>query len=135
MIPALKYPANPPGVGGSDTVGSRSGVYVVMIAVSVAIVVVSAQVTKHLAERLGSWNATLAGAALAIVLVAIAYLLLPDVNEVPANFPATVLWQFRIASLGMHAVFWITLGLGFGALTERRLSLRQQTRPATATVN
>ncbi|WP_433213711.1 CbtA family protein [Microtetraspora malaysiensis] len=133
LIPSLKYPANPPGVGAHDTVGSRSGLYVILIAVSVAIVVVSAQVTKRLAVRVGHWNAALSGAALAIALVAIAYLLLPEVNEVPPEFPATVLWQFRIASLGTHAVFWIALGLGFGALTERRLGLRRQAVPASTT--
>jgi predicted cobalt transporter CbtA len=34
------------------------------------------------------------------------------------------LWQFRLASLGTQAVLWITLGLGFGWLTERSLAAR-----------
>jgi predicted cobalt transporter CbtA len=51
--------------------------------------------------------------------VVIAQLVLPDINEVPAEFPATVLWKFRMASLGLQALMWTTLGLLFGALAER----------------
>ena len=46
-------------------------------------------------------------------------LILPGVNEVPDAFPAVVLWQFRIASIGAQALMWATLGLGFGAVAER----------------
>jgi predicted cobalt transporter CbtA len=58
--------------------------------------------------------------------VTIAYLVLPGVNEVPRDFPAAVLWRFRLASLGTQAVLWATLGLVFGALTERSLARAEQ---------
>jgi hypothetical protein len=51
--------------------------------------------------------------------VAIAGLLLPPVNEVPELFPAVVLWKFRVASIGAQLIMWTTLGLLFGALTQR----------------
>jgi hypothetical protein len=38
---------------------------------------------------------------------------------VPAEFPAVVLWKFRIASLGAQAIMWTTLGVVFGASAER----------------
>jgi predicted cobalt transporter CbtA len=44
---------------------------------------------------------------------------MPTVNETPVDFPAAVLWQFRLASLGTQAVLWATLGLLFGWLTDR----------------
>jgi hypothetical protein len=47
---------------------------------------------------------------------------LPDVNEVPEDFPATVLWQFRVASLGGQLIMWTTLGLLFGVAAERQLA-------------
>ena len=47
--------------------------------------------------------------------------LLPAINEVPDGFPAVLLWRFRMASLGMQAVMWATIGLLFGALTERAM--------------
>jgi predicted cobalt transporter CbtA len=30
-----------------------------------------------------------------------------------------VLWQFRIASMGAQLIMWATIGLVFGAATER----------------
>ena len=44
------------------------------------------------------------------MLIAIAYVAMPAVNELPNGFPADVLWDFRLASLGTHAVIWVTLG-------------------------
>jgi hypothetical protein len=35
---------------------------------------------------------------------------LPEVNEVPEQFSAVVLWRFRMAALGMHVVMWTSLG-------------------------
>ena len=49
-----------------------------------------------------------------------AQLILPDVQEVPDQFPAVVLWRFRIANLGMQATLWAAIGLLFGYLTERK---------------
>jgi hypothetical protein len=45
--------------------------------------------------------------------------ILPAINEVPEPFPAVVLWCFRVESFGMQLAMWTTLGLVFGALTER----------------
>ena len=53
------------------------------------------------------------------MLVEIAALLLPAVNEVPEQFPAVVLWNFRVASMGAQLIMWATLGLLFGALSQR----------------
>jgi predicted cobalt transporter CbtA len=58
-------------------------------------------------------------AACYIIIVVLAGLLLPTVNEVPDGFPAVVLWKFRIASLGAQFIMWATLGVLFGALTQR----------------
>jgi len=38
----------------------------------------------------------------------------PPVNEVPANFPADLLWRFRLACFGAQAVLRSVLGLSFG---------------------
>ena len=59
-------------------------------------------------------------------------LALPAINETPDGFPATDLWQFRLASLGAQAIIWAMLGLLFGVaaervLTDRELSLRSET--------
>jgi len=44
---------------------------------------------------------------------------------VPEEFPAAVLWKFRIASLGAQFIMWATLGLLFGALTQRAIAIHR----------
>jgi Probable cobalt transporter subunit (CbtA) len=68
------------------------------------------------AASYGGLNAALIGAAIYIGIIVIAQLILPDINEVPTDFPATVLWKFRMASLCMQAITWGTIGLSFGFL-------------------
>jgi hypothetical protein len=119
LIPNLKYPANPPSVGNPDTIGIRTALYFIMIALSVAGMIVATSSKRMFVPRFGEWNATLIVAAGYLILVAIAGLLLPPINEVPEAFPAVVLWKFRVASMGAQLIMWGTLGLLFGGLTER----------------
>ncbi len=125
LIPDLKYPANPPSVGVPETIGYRTGLYFFMVAFSIAALAFAVTLGHRLAARFGGWNATLLAGAAFIIVIAAAQALLPDINEVPAEFPAVVLWQFRVASLGIQLVLWGTLGLLFGFLTERSLANRQ----------
>jgi predicted cobalt transporter CbtA len=124
IVPELKYPANPPSVGDPDTIGIRTALYFVMLAVSIAAMVGAIIVQQRLAPRYGGWNAGLTAAAAYIVVIAVAQLLLPPINEVPAEFPAVVLWNFRIASVAMQVIMWMTLGLVFGALTQRAMAVQ-----------
>jgi predicted cobalt transporter CbtA len=119
LVPNLKYPANPPSVGNPETIGMRTALYFVMIAISIAAMIGAFSLKRLLLRHLGDWNSTLAVAAYYVVIVAIAGLLLPAVNEVPQQFPAVVLWNFRVASIGAQFIMWATLGLLFGAWTQR----------------
>jgi predicted cobalt transporter CbtA len=122
LVPNLKYPANPPAVGEPETIGVRTALYFIMIAISFAAMVGSIAFRRSLVPRLGDWNATLIAAAGYLVVVIAIGLALPAVNEVPDQFPAATLWNFRIASMGAQLILWATLGLLFGALTERARS-------------
>jgi predicted cobalt transporter CbtA len=119
VVPNLKYPANPPSVGDPETIGMRTGLYFAMIAISLAAMIAAWMLRNRLEPRLGGWNATLIAGAAYLVAVVIVALALPTVNEVPEAFPAVVLWQFRVASAGAQLIMWTTIGLAFGALTER----------------
>jgi hypothetical protein len=55
-----------------------------------------------------------AGAAIFVVLVSVFARMLSVIDEVPAGFPADVLWNFRLASWGIQVVLWGLLGLLFG---------------------
>ncbi len=119
IVPSLKYPANPPAVGEPETIGVRTGLYFIMMLISIAAMVFAVIARQRLAPRYGAWSAALTAAAGYLVVVILAGLLLPVINEVPDAFPAVLLWEFRMASLGMQAVMWTTIGLLFGWLTER----------------
>jgi Probable cobalt transporter subunit (CbtA) len=121
VVPFLKYPANPPSVGNPDTIGQRTATYFAMVALSVALAVAVSYLGRRLTTHLGSWNAALIAGALFVVGIAVVQFLLPAINEVPDGFPATVLWNFRIASLGTQLVMWATIGLLFGPLVDRHL--------------
>ncbi len=128
VVPNLKYPANPPSVGNPDTIGMRTALYFVMMLLSLAAMIAAWSVRNRLLPQHGAWNATLIAGAAYIVAVVLLALAMPRLNEVPDGFPAVVLWQFRMASLGAQAIMWTVIGLGFGALVERELSQRQSAR-------
>jgi hypothetical protein len=130
LLPALKIPANPPAVGDPDTIGQRTTLYFLMVLLSVLLAVATVILGKRLAPRLGNWNATLAAGAFFLLAVGSAYAFLPSFNEVPKDFPATLLWQFRLAALAVQATLWTSFGLIFGLLAERVLAPRTAERPA-----
>jgi predicted cobalt transporter CbtA len=119
LVPNLKYPANPPSVGNPDTIGMRTALYFIMIAISLAAMIGSVTFKRLLLNLFDDWNATLVVAAYYLAIVIIAGYLLPVVNEVPSDFPAVVLWKFRVASMGAQIILWGTLGIAFGAFAER----------------
>ncbi len=124
LVPELKYPANPPAVGASDTIGERTALYFGMLAICLLAMILAATLAPVLAARFGPWNGTLISAAIFSLIAAIAGAALPSVDEVPAGFPASVLWNFRVASLGARSIFWCALGLSFGAMAEKWLKRR-----------
>jgi predicted cobalt transporter CbtA len=127
VVPFLKYPASPPSVGNAETINERTGTYFGMVLLSLALAAAATYLGHRLTSRLSTWNATLIASAAFIVAVTSAQLLLPGINEVPETFPATVLWNFRIASLGTQLVMWATIGLLFGALVVRQLESENPT--------
>jgi Probable cobalt transporter subunit (CbtA) len=122
LVPQIKYPANPPSIGEPETIGLRTALYFTMIALSLIAAIAATSTGRQLARRLGRWNAALIAGAAYIVVMAAAMLILPAVDEVPADFSAAVLWRFRLASLGVEIVLWTALGLVFGVLAERQLA-------------
>ncbi|MEK2494959.1 CbtA family protein, partial [Kitasatospora purpeofusca] len=123
FVPFLKYPANPPAVGNPDTIGKRTALFFLMIALSVLIGVAAVILGKRLAPRLGTWNATLAaGLGYAVVMAVLAFVLPPNDDAIPDGFPAALLWDFRLASIGLQVVLWTGFALLFGALADRALA-------------
>jgi len=118
-VPFWVYPPNPPAVGDPETIGTRTVLYFTVMAISVVAAVAAVLVGRRMAVRWGSWYAGLAavGGYLLIMLVAIA--LLPGFDEVPADFPATVLYEFRTASFVTQFTLWAVLGVVLAELVHR----------------
>ncbi|HEV7886990.1 MAG TPA: CbtA family protein [Acidimicrobiales bacterium] len=126
LVPALKYPPNPPAVGSPDTIDQRTALYLLMIGWSC--------VAVWGAWRLGRWLRStgrggvdhvrlpaMAGAWAAVV--AVGYIVLPGPPD-PVDAPATLIWRFRVASLGGEALFWAVTGTVLGWLLLRSAATR-----------
>lgn len=127
LIPFIKYPANPPTVGDPATIGIRTASYFILIGVSLAVIVLGWLVSRKLRERgiSAPVRQTLVVAGCA-ALVLLAFATLPASPD-PGEFPAGLLWEFRLSSFGTQTVFWAGLGVVFGLLGERAAGKREGT--------
>ncbi|NVI87709.1 CbtA family protein [Actinomadura sp. BRA 177] len=117
IVPFLKCPANPPAVGDPETINSRTLLYLAMIGVGLLATAIAVTTARSVPG--GPWARWPAAVLAFAVPVAVASLLLPGVDEVPDGFPATLLWQFRMTSLGTQLVFWAAFGTLFGWFCDR----------------
>ena len=128
LVPQLRYPSNPPGVGDATTIVTRTSGYVYAMALGVAVVCAACFALRQLAAR--GWPtphrqpAVLLGA---VLLVGLGYRLLPSA-AVQYRVPPDLLWDFRLQSLGIQLLLVTLLTIGFGLLSERAA------RPASAPV-
>jgi hypothetical protein len=116
LAPAMKYPADPPGFGDPDTVGRRTTLYLVLVAVSIAAAVAATLGRRRLARHMGGRGATLVAAGGYLAVVALVGHLLPTVQDHGDEFPRDLLWRFRLASVGLQVVTWAAVTVAFTAL-------------------
>ncbi|HEX5143228.1 MAG TPA: CbtA family protein [Mycobacterium sp.] len=140
LVPFLKYPANPPSVGDADTIGKRTGLYLLMIVLSLACAVAAVWLAGRLRPNMGAWGSTLSALGAYAVAMAVVMLVLPPISETPQpvvndqgaiaypGFPADDLFHFRLYAVGTQLIVWATIGLVFGALISRLLGESTQTR-------
>lgn len=113
LVPWVKYPPNPPAVGDPSTIDQRTWSYVAVLVLGLVAVWAAVVAARTQAAE---WRRAVAAVVAFLVVVAVAYLMLPRVQEIPDTFPAALLWEFRLTSLGVQAVLWTALGLAFAAL-------------------
>ncbi len=124
LVPALKYPPNPPSVGEPATIKYRTGLYFLMMAISIASTLGALRLRRALVPKHGAWNGSLLALGAYLVVIAAFFVVLPGINEVPATFPAVTLWNFRLASLGIQTVLWGSLGVMFGYIGAQVVAAR-----------
>jgi len=123
LVPFLKYPGNPPGVGDPATIGRRTTLYLLMLAWSAVSTTAAWRAARWLDGR--GWPDHLrfpAVAGLYAALAVVGWAALPGSPDV-VGAPATLVWHFRLTSLGGTATFWAVTGTVFG---WRRLSAAGQ---------
>ncbi|MGW6059891.1 CbtA family protein [Streptomyces sp. NPDC055189] len=116
LLPGLRYPANPPGVGDSATVGERQALWLASVAIGILGMFLVRQVYVRMSARavpVRQIAAALTGVAVLAVLF-----LLPD-NPDPVPVDAKLLWDFRVLSIASHALLWAVLAAVFGGLGLR----------------
>jgi hypothetical protein len=122
LVPFLKYPASPPGTTDPATIGRRTALYLTMIAISVSAAIAAARLRPALARRRDGHTASLVAGVAFIAIATAGGLALPSIQEIPKEFPATTLWRFREASVGMQAALWGSIALVFGATAPRAMA-------------
>ena len=131
LVPFFKDPPNPPAVGNPDTITKRTVSYLLAIVLGLLAVWLAVWLARRVPGR-PEWVPIAAGLAGFVTVVVAAYLVLPVINEVPDTFPATLLWRFRLASLGTQTILWTLLGIGFAAALEPRRIRSAEPVPSVA---
>lgn len=115
LIPFLKYPANPPGVGDPETIGYRQALYMAFLALSIVGTFVCCTLVRSRAAARRPWLPLAALAAFSLVL----FVAMPP-NPDPVDLPADLMTRFRALSLVGLTLFWLVLGFFFARLLEPR---------------
>lgn len=112
VAPWLKYPPNPAAVGNPGTLSERQGLYVSIVVIGILVGLAATVVSRRL--RSAGWpdhRRLAAVVAVVAVPMLIAYAAMPPAPDA-VDVPATLVWRFRLASLGANLTLWTILTLG-----------------------
>lgn len=118
LVPFLRYPSNPPGVGDSATIDSRSHLWTVSLVIGLVGVAVAGLAARQLKERgTSASRRQLVVTAVLVVTVAITFVLPDNTDQIAV--PVNLIWQFRLLSIATLALLWGGLSATYGLLEER----------------
>ena len=117
ILPQLKYPANPPGIGEPASINFREEVYLAILLLSILGTLLVAIVYRVLGKvSKGSWQrpgvriSVVAG--LYLLYIGILYVCLPNYSD-PVLLPSDIIILFRALSVVGVLLFWLALGTFF----------------------
>jgi len=113
LIPFLKYPANPPTVGDSETVVLRAILYLTFIAISGFSVIGFYQLSKKFQGR----KKLVAVIGYAAFMTAMFVVMPSNPDEIVA--PMELVNGFRVMSVVAVSVFWLALGIILGLFWQK----------------
>ena len=98
----------------------RQTLYVTLLVLTLLVLGAAAHLSRRL--RATGWPEARRVAAVVIAVavpLAVVYAVMPPPPDA-VNVPATLLWRFRLASLGGNLALWTVLALGLGLLATER---------------
>jgi predicted cobalt transporter CbtA len=116
LVPALKYPANPPAVGDPETIYYRQNLYLAFVAISGFSALSLAFLYRKIGSPVQAKKAILPAAYVAIM--AAAFVVMPA-NPDQISAPTDLVVNFRIASAFTMSVFWGLLGMMLGSFWDK----------------
>ena len=132
LIPALKYPANPPAVGNPSTIYYREMLYVGFIAVSgfsaLALALSYRKLKTYLSEK--KTTVMLIVSLIYTIIMIGAYMAFPP-NPDKVTIPINLIISFRIASVCSIGIFWGVLGMIVGLFWDK-LKIHETNRVASS---
>ena len=117
LVPALKYPANPPAVGNPATIYYRESLFIGFIAVSGFSTLGLALLYRKLGSNQSKRKIGIPLIIYAAIMIG-AYLVFPP-NPDRITISMDLIMNFRIASVSTIGVFWGLLGIIFGAFWDK----------------
>lgn len=122
VAPWFKFPPNPPAVGDPATLGNRQSLYVAMIVIAAIVGLGAAILSRRLQGAGWADHRRIAAVVVAVVVpMLVAFAALPPAPDA-VGVPATLVWRFRVASLGTNLTLWAVLTLAVAWLTAEASS-------------
>ena len=126
LVPALKYPANPPGVGNPQTIYYRETLYVGFILTSGLTALGLSFIHRRFGNNITNDKNLLSSKKTVIILLPIIYasVMVTAYFSFPANpdksiIPMDLITSFRVAGTFTIGVFWGLMGMILGSLWDK----------------
>jgi predicted cobalt transporter CbtA len=116
LIPALKYPANPPAVGDPETIEYRESLYIGMLVIS-GFTALGIAILYRSLDQTHKESRKIIVPAIYAVIIALAFAVLPN-NPDEVAISADLLMNFRIVTTITMGIFWGVLGLMIGSFWD-----------------
>ena len=116
LIPALKYPANPPAVGDPETIEYRESLYIGMLVISGLTALGVAILYRSLSQTRRESRKIIVPTVYAVI-IALAFVVLPA-NPDEVTISSNLLMNFRIVSAITMGIFWGILGILLGSFWD-----------------
>lgn len=120
LLPFLKYPANPPGVGESATIALRQQLYLGFLVLSLCGMLAAVAARSRLRARplTATWADFLVLASYGGY-AGLLFALFPG-NPDPVTLPVELITTFRLLALAGLTLFWLTFGVVLSFLIPRQ---------------